>query len=912
MTSLPSIIMTTQNNSALIGLKPKDPSAYRRKEVLRWKQELFRADKDSFYGIRYDISSDAKGSYYVEIPFADTFRVAAMLAEKFPLLQADNLLQLRYKIAQFAIEPSANGCWQFHDLCPLFSAELADRLIRSELETSEAFKQKLSRFYRQVQDLNISAYTENWLHTLAHGGRHDSVSFEALNVAQKLWRNPNSHVFQFLYVLSPPAHGDNIWSVKPFIKDLISRQIVSIDDILKGLHPFHENPLPYIRSLHKLLTKLQPITVNIDSARANLTLQKSDVVSFLEKDVTLFENNGIELYIPDFLKKQIQPEATGSFHPQIEDKTSAAQRPPVNGKLAWQITLDQSAVDIETLRSLVEQQIELIQIQTSWVRFDLDAAARLVENIDRLSHDLPEEVIYQSVRESLTGTNEKHKRFHPGMQINIPEINEWLTPQADRSAPSIPGEWEEKMFPHQKEGVSWLLHMNKIGFGACLADDMGLGKTLQATVFLSLVQSSEEPSLILVPSSLLHHWKQELNSFSPDLPVRLYTGSPADRKTRFNNGPGGTVWVCSYTTALNDIGVLKQTGWQNIIFDEAQTLKNHRSKLHRAVKTLACKQRIALTGTPVENYPEDIWSLMDVLNPGYLHDKSWFYDQYVKHASKDEQKENFQQLRQIIQPFIFRRTKTDLKDQFQLTDKSIVHHCVSLSTEQMTMYKAVADQFIQEMNDVSAEARPRCIFKAMTQLKQICNHPGQLCKERGAGRFRSNRSPKWDQAVELIEYWKRKGKKGLVFTQYRYSGELFRDYARENWRIDIPFYHGGLSERGRQKILDLFKHAKDLPFMVISLRAGGVGLNLTEASEVLHFDRWWNPAVENQATDRIHRFGQTEHVRIHTITATGTIEERITEIIDQKEEMQDSIIDGEAAPLWTLADEELIRLFQYQ
>ncbi|MCD8511001.1 MAG: DEAD/DEAH box helicase [Bacillus sp. (in: Bacteria)] len=315
---------------------------------------------------------------------------------------------------------------------------------------------------------------------------------------------------------------------------------------------------------------------------------------------------------------------------------------------------------------------------------------------------------------------------------------------------------------------------------------------------------------------------------------------------------------------------------------------------------------VALTGTPVENDPIELWSIIDLLNPGYLKDQAWFQSKFL-HGGTDEG-DQLEQLKTLVSPFLLRRKKEQFVKELGLPEKRIIQHTVPLSDEQKILYEAVVNDLLIDYAELSLVEKRSRVFKAITKLKQICNHPAHYLKEPSIHRM-MDRSGKWDLCLELLEKNWREGKRTLIFTQYRYLGNMLQQFILQEWGIEIPFFHGQLKIEKRKELIDKFQKEKKDPFLLISLRAGGVGLNLTAATEVIHFDRWWNPAVENQATDRVYRIGQKEAVTIHTFTAKGTIEEKMNQLIGEKLTMQDALLNGSASPIWKLDDEEMLALF---
>jgi len=465
--------------------------------------------------------------------------------------------------------------------------------------------------------------------------------------------------------------------------------------------------------------------------------------------------------------------------------------------------------------------------------------------------------------------------------------------------------------PYQEVGVRWLHLLSRLRLGACLADDMGLGKTIEVLSLL-LVQRGEAatkklPSLLVAPASLLANWVAEIERFAPDLTAIVVHPSamPADELKSLapdKLAPVDLV-ITSYGFLLR-IPWLQATSWDLVVLDEAQAIKNPRAKQTRAAKKLSARARIALTGTPIENRLGDLWSILDFINPGLLGSAKEFTN-YTRRLA-DRQHNPYGPLRDLVRPYILRRLKTDKSVISDLPDKTEVKAFCPLSRKQAALYQQAVKELAVEIEGAEGIRRKGVVLASLMRFKQICNHPSQWL---GDGVWAEDDSGKWARLRELCEVIKAKQEKALVFTQFREVTAPLAAFLGSVFGRPGLVLHGETEVKKRQELVKRFQEDESVPFFVLSLKAGGSGLNLTAASHVVHFDRWWNPAVENQATDRAFRIGQTKNVLVHKFLCKGTVEEKIDELIESKKQLSAELLEGGAEINVTeLKDEELLRL----
>jgi non-specific serine/threonine protein kinase len=479
---------------------------------------------------------------------------------------------------------------------------------------------------------------------------------------------------------------------------------------------------------------------------------------------------------------------------------------------------------------------------------------------------------------------------------------------------STPDNLRATLRPYQRQGLAWLKFMTQMGLGACLADDMGLGKTVQVIALLLAKKADgglRVPALLVVPASLIGNWKAEMAKFAPDLRLFIAHPSQTDRETLALAATHPAEALQGVDVMLTTYQLLQKTEawlvnpWSMAILDEAQAIKNSGSGAAKAVKALQAPVRIAMTGTPVENRPGDLWSLFDFLNPGLLRGSADFAEA-VKRCAKSS--DGYAPLRRLVQPYILRRMKTDRRIISDLPEKIELKAFCSLTKRQATIYAKLVDQLAKMLADKSMEPiqRQGLVLGFLLKFKQVCNHPSQW---NGDAAWNPADSGKFARLAEICSELAEKRERVLVFTQFQETCDPLARYLSTVFGREGLILHGGTRVKKRSELVEAFQQCGGPPFMVISVKAGGTGLNLTAASHVIHFDRWWNPAVENQATDRAFRIGQKQNVVVHPFICQGTIEQRIDALIDDKLSLAQELLGDEASAEKMLTDmsrEELL------
>ena len=578
----------------------------------------------------------------------------------------------------------------------------------------------------------------------------------------------------------------------------------------------------------------------------------------------------------------------------------------------WEVALGDRTLSREELERLAQLKAPLVRVRGQWVQVNADEIAAALALWDG--------------RASRRGTLRDALRLAAGTAAGTGELaaelgrtDGWLRELLGTAGEATghtelapPGDLRATLRPYQARGYSWLHLLSRRGLGACLADDMGLGKTIQT---LALVlddwaragAAGARPVLLVCPTSVLGNWSKEAERFTPTLPVLLHHGPDRLRAEAFVAAAQAQAMVLTtYALLPRDLETLSAVAWRGVVLDEAQNVKNAETKQARAARALRADYRLALTGTPVENNVGDLWALLEFLNPGLLGTQAEFRRAFFAPIQISRDQEAAARLRRLTAPFILRRLKTDPAIVSDLPAKHEMKVYCTLTREQASLYGAVVTDLQRRLQDVDAEggiARRGLILGALSKLKQVCNHPAHFL---GDGSPLPGRSGKLERLTEMLEEALSAGDRALVFTQFTEMGELLQTHLRQVLGQEALFLHGGVPRTARERMVERFQRAEGGPAVfLLSLKAGGTGLNLTAANRVFHFDRWWNPAVENQATDRAFRLGQRRNVQVHKFVCAGTVEERIDAMLEGKREIAEQVVGSGEAWLTELSGAEL-------
>jgi SNF2 family DNA or RNA helicase len=573
-------------------------------------------------------------------------------------------------------------------------------------------------------------------------------------------------------------------------------------------------------------------------------------------------------------------------------------------KFQWQLAIGDEPLTEEEIAALAAAKAPLVQVRGQWVTVAADRLKRGLEFLRRKpSGRKPAAELLR-----LAATHPDDAELP--LPLNSVRATGWLgdlldgvVDQSLRPEPAPPGLHAE-LRPYQQRGLAWLAFLARLGVGACLADDMGLGKTIQLLA-LEIMQRGDEhpgmPTLLVCPMSLVGNWQREAAKFTPDL--RFYAHHGRDR---LHGEHLRDVIVTTYATATRDIDELAEYEWHRVVLDEAQAVKNSLARSSVAVRRLRAGQRIALTGTPMENRLAELWSIMDFINPGILSTSESFRTRYAIPVERHGLAEPVQRLRKITRPYLLRRLKTDPQIIDDLPEKIEMKQYCQLTTEQASLYRAVADEMMEKIEDSEGIQRRGNVLAAMTKLKQVCNHPGQLLHDGSAVGRRSGKVIRLEEILaEILD----QGEKVLLFSQFTEFSEMLMPHLSARFGQDVLFLHGGVTKKRRDEMVTRFQSESGPGIFLLSLKAGGTGLNLTAANHVVHLDRWWNPAVENQATDRAFRIGQKRNVQVRKFICVGTLEEKIDEMIEEKKALADLVISDGEGWLTELSTDTLREMF---
>jgi len=640
------------------------------------------------------------------------------------------------------------------------------------------------------------------------------------------------------------------------------------------------------------------------------------------RSIPALEEAGLIVRMPNWWQKRPRP--TVSVKIGQEQKAKLGADALLDFDVGFAIG-DQSLTE-EELRSLLAGNQGLVWFKGQWVEVDRERLQEAIEHWEMLRrHAKDGEISFIEGMRLLAGASTdlkqeaKNEQEQPWVHIAagdaMREILASLRDPARLGNVNSGNAVQAMLRPYQEHGVAWLNFLIQLGLGACLADDMGLGKTLQVLALLSAFRTNSQtdkhrPSLLVIPASLLGNWRQESQRFTPSLKLMFLHPAENSIETIEQIAADPTKKLANTDLAITTYSMLTRqdwlakVNWRLVILDEAQAIKNPSTAQSKAAKKLSAQSRIALTGTPVENRLGDMWSLFDFLNPGLLGSAAVFKS-FVKDL-QTRQQDQFAPLRQLVSPYILRRLKTDRTIIADLPEKIETLSYCKLGKTQIKLYEAAVNTLKEKLRDVDGIARRGLVLQYLMRLKQLCNHPSQLT---GDGGYDPADSGKFLRIAEICEEIASRQEKALIFTQFQEIIDPLANHLSTIFGRTGLILHGGIEVRKRKQLIEQFQADDGPPFFVLSLKAGGTGLNLTAASHIIHFDRWWNPAVENQATDRAFRIGQKRNVLVHKFVTTGTIEERINEMLMEKQKMADEILssDGEVN-LTELSDEQLLKM----
>jgi SNF2 family DNA or RNA helicase len=760
--------------------------------------------------------------------------------------------------------------------------------------------------------MSLPATLQQWLQGLINTNNTiDTVSGERLQTTLKAWTLPLQYQltgkasFRTCFQLLPPENEEPNWILKYFLQAvdnlefLIEAPIIWQQPVEKLVYQNRTIEQPqetFLRGLG-LASRLYPIiNSSLETASPEFChLTPMEAYEFIKAITWRFEDSGLGVILPSSLTNR------EGWANRLGLKISAETPQQKSGRLGlqsllnfqWQLAIGGQTISKTEFDKLVKLNSPLVEINGEWVELrpqDIKTAQTFfTSRKEQMSLSLEDAL---RISKGDTQVIEKLPVVSFEASGALEELIGALTNNQEIQILPTPVNFTGQLRPYQERGVAWLAFLERWGLGACLADDMGLGKTIQFIAFILHLQEEnvlEKPTLLVCPTSVMGNWQKEVKKFAPSLKVLEYHGDKRPKGKAFMETVNKhDLVITSYSLIHRDIKLLKIVEWQIIVLDEAQNIKNSESKQSQAVRQLQTTFRIALTGTPVENRLQELWSILDFLNPGYLGNKQFFQRRFAMPIEKYGDTASLNQLRSLVQPFILRRLKSD-KDIIQdLPEKQEMTVFCGLTSAQATIYQKLVDDSLVEIESAEGLQRRGMILGLLVKLKQICNHPAQYLK---LSTLEKHHSAKLQRLEEMLDEVVAEGDRALIFTQFAEWGKLLKPYLEKKLGRELFFLYGSTSKKQREEMIDRFQHdPQGPPIMILSLKAGGVGLNLTRANHVFHFDRWWNPAVENQATDRVFRIGQTRNVQVHKFVCTGTLEEKINDMIESKKQLAEQVV----------------------
>ena len=656
----------------------------------------------------------------------------------------------------------------------------------------------------------------------------------------------------------------------------------------------------------------------LDTAQPQgLALTLDDAFGFLKDWAWVLEDAGFKVIIPAWWTPQGRRRVKIRLRSATPGKTPSGAAAGASAisldkliRYHYQLAIGDQEVSEEEWQRLLAAKAPLVRFRGQWVELDRDQMQEMLAFWRRHGQESPEMSVQDLLQRTATDDT-----FEVDRDDALAEMLERLrTGSRLESIPDLP-QLNAQLREYQKRGVAWLHFLEQCGLGACLADDMGLGKTLQTIARLVQERAdgvAPEPTLLVVPTSVIGNWQKEVQKFAPHLSVQVHHGPERtqDAAAFMAQTAGQALVITSYALVRRDQALFAARDWHRVVLDEAQNIKNPAAAQTKAILKLRTRHRLALTGTPVENRLTDLWSIFNFLNPGYLDTQARFRKRFELPVQRDRDPVQTTTLKRLVEPFILRRLKSDKAIIHDLPDKlEAIQYC-NLSKEQAALYETVVREVERELEAKDGIARQGLMLSTLMKLKQICNHPAQFLHD--GSPFTAERSHKVQRLQEMLEEAMAAGDSVLIFSQFTEVAAELERLLRQEWHYPTHYLHGGTPRTRREAMIAAFQDPEAEPaIFVLSLKAGGVGITLTKANHVFHFDRWWNPAVEDQASDRAFRIGQEKTVFVHKFVTLGTLEERISDMIEEKKALAGAIVGNDESWLAQLDNERfkaLIRL----
>lgn len=703
---------------------------------------------------------------------------------------------------------------------------------------------------------------------------------------------------------------DELFELKVHIKNRKTEESVLIDDLYTKETVFDASAADISKIVEKQLNyaiKYMPELENLfeDESKLSLTLNLNEVYKIITQTAYYLQKAQIDVILPEELVNIVIPRA--SINAKVKNARAGELADIFNNTssgsisledildFSYEIAIGEEKISMEEFEKLVAQNEGLIKYKDKYVLVDKDESKKIFEQIIKANHSKMTRL--ELIHASMSGQLDQYDFNYDEAFANI--IKDFSKPLEVDPPKTLKGD----LRPYQQTGLKWLWTNIAKGFGCCMADDMGLGKTIQViSLILKMKEENKlkKPVLVVCPTTLMGNWMKELDLFAPSIKAVIYHGSERKLDTNYD------IILTTYAIMRIDVEELKKQGWSMIIVDEAQNVKNPDTAQTLAVKSIKADVKIAMTGTPVENRLTELWSIFDFINKGYLGSLREFQKSYAIPIERFKETTRATKLKMSASPFVLRRLKTDKNVITDLPEKLVLDDYCYLSKAQAALYEKTLTEMMDKISGVVGINRRGNIFKLITALKQICNHPHQFLK---SGEMSKELSGKMEKCVSLVQNILDNDEKTLIFTQYKEMGDILCNVLNDECGVNPLFFHGSLNINQREKLIEDFQNNPESKVMILSLKAGGTGLNLTSATNVIHYDLWWNPAVEDQATDRTYRIGQRKNVMVHRLVTLGTFEEKIDEMLKSKKELANlAVYEGEKI-ITDLSDEEIYEIF---
>jgi superfamily II DNA or RNA helicase len=719
---------------------------------------------------------------------------------------------------------------------------------------------------------------------------------------------PDSQAFTLRFLLQSPddasllVAAEEVWNARGKKLEKLGRAFRDPQDAL-------------LEALGRAARLYPPLEAALAAPKPeSLPLDPTEAYGFLAQGAALLSDAGFGVIVPGELTRN----GSRRLRLRMRAGSKATTAGVVEGAselgldslivVNWQAAVGDDTISPRELAALAAQKAPLVQHRGAWIAID---PQELPEIQRRIAGSGQRVTLREALTAALDGeTHAGELAAQVSATGGFAELLERLRSAGSAEVPA-PDALRATLRPYQVRGLAWLSNLASLGLGACLADDMGLGKTLQllAATLAHRERAPEDgrPTLLVAPTSVIGNWEREAARFAPSLRLVPHYGAGRARDAQSLATESGALIVTSYGLLRRDAELLAGVDWSGVVLDEAQNIKNSASATARAARQLRASRRIALTGTPVENRLAELWSILEFANPGLLGPLERFRREFAVPIERYGNDDAATRLRRIVAPFVLRRVKSDPSVIQDLPAKNESTVVCTLTREQASLYQAVVNEEMRRIESAEGIERRGRVLALLTFLKQVCNHPAQYLSERGP---LAQRSGKLTRLGEMLEEAAAAGDKALVFTQYREMGELLTAHLLRTLDGGVEFLHGGTPKRARDQLVERFQTEPRGPrVLVLSLKAGGTGLNLTAATHVFHYDRWWNPAVEDQATDRAYRIGQTRSVQVHRLVCAGTVEDRVDQLLEKKRGLASKIVSSGEQWITELGDTELRELF---